>query len=397
MLEYASPKGKRLAIFDAWDDTSIAFTVPDDDNAFVEALSAIYLPPRYAAIHHPDLKKLEVIWTAFKLDPPQEEIKGREFTFRLNRVTHRCSFARSSDRLLEIAKHHVPLRVSETNYRNLRSFRGYFEKDRENNPDAFAEPTSFWIDNVTWEDTEILKLVRHINFYLRYYDSESPIISINPAKSTETINPKARYVGDGFPKRIVSKELEASLLVFYSASFDSNSAANFLNLYRIIEFVSYGHMHDTLRKQIRTVLNRPSALDDIERSSTELLLMLREAKLEREQDALGRMLVEILPVERLWREVCENKAFFARALRFEGDLELTPLISEKDTLDTFIPHGVSNFAKLITSIRNGLAHGKDSKSAKSILPTSRNFELLTPWTHLIALAAGEVVLHDGAH
>ncbi|MCX8476972.1 MAG: hypothetical protein MT490_14360 [Sphingomonas sp.] len=398
IAELTNGKDDRAGILDPWQDASVALLIPDDPRSLAAILADVYLPPRYSAIYHKRDKRLEVIWTAYKLDEEQEEVKTRKFSLRVAGKTHKCEFGPSSDTLLTIAKSFTPLQMGTTNFRNLRSFREYSEYSEEVRSPAYATPVSFWIDNLTWDNDSVIKLIRHINFYLKYYDAASPVIEIFPEPMTESVNPRNRYIEGSFPNRISSKELEAALLIFYSAAYaTTNPASNFLNFYRIIEFVSYGHMHGALRGEIRKILNRPSAVDDVERSSTEILFLLREAKLEREQDTIVRLLQDVIPVERLWNEISQNKAFFAKNTCFEGDLVIDALVAERTEVDTFAPKGVETFARSITQIRNALAHGKDSKSAKAILPTSRNFELLRPWVHLIAVAAGEVVLYDGGH
>lgn len=392
-------KAKQLIISTPWGDSSLAILIPEDDEALLRELSAVLLPPRYSAIYHKETKRVEVIWTAYKLSADQQEIVGREFALRLRGKTHKCAFGQSSEVLLEIARHWGMLMMSNTEFRNLRAFTGYLraKAGMGGETEPYGEPISFWIDDVEWDEESFLDLARHINFYLSYYDSESPVITIHSLASGDEINPRSRYVEGKFPAKIVSKPLRPTLLVFYSAAFSGDAASNFLNLYRIIEFVSYGYRHEAAHKLIQSILNRPSALDDVDRSASELLMVLREMKLEREQDAILKLLQEVIQPDRLWMEVCQNMALFSKPTKFEGDLQIKALVSAKHTLDTFKAHGVSDFARAITEIRNALAHARDSKTAKTILPTSRNFELLQPWLHLIAAAAAEVVLYDSAH
>src|SRR5690606_33134342 len=125
--------------------------------------------------------------------------------------------------------------------------------------------------------------------------------------------------------------------------------------------------------------------------------VLREIKTEREQEALPRFLKEIIRPQQLWRELEPNKDFFATATDFEGGLRIDPIITDKATGDSFGVSGVESFARACTKIRNGLAHGRDKISADSILPTSRNFDLLRPWVNALLACAGEVVLYAARH
>lgn len=80
------------------------------------------------------------------------------------------------------------------------------------------------------------------------------------------------------------------------------------------------------------------------------------------------------------------------AFTFDGGFVVKPLVGAGETESTFCTR-TAQFADSIRKIRNTLSHGKEQETAGIILPTTRNFNLLRPWLHLIATAAGEVVLH----
>ncbi|HEY7811195.1 MAG TPA: hypothetical protein VIA98_12550 [Allosphingosinicella sp.] len=390
----------RIFVSDPWGDPSVAFILPKDYSAAASALNGVYLPSRYSALYHTAEKKLEIIWTTYKLGEDDAELMDREFDFTLGGATRKCGFGRSSDALLTIAPLLGVRMISNTEFRNLRSFASYVQSNGEADElGAFGEPISFWINDVEWDDDDILNLIRHINFYLRYYDSESPVIVVHPRKSQVEINPKTRYFEgfDGFPEHIISRGLDPNLLVLWGASFGATRSANFLNFYRIIEYVSFYHMHSEAFREIRDLIKKPHALADLERSTRDILLVLRTIKYQREQEAINTVIKDVVTPGLLWKEISQNRAFFEKATIFEGDLTIDALINEKATLEGFGKQGVERFATSVTKIRNALAHGKDISSHKTILPTSYNFDLLQPWLHLLAVAAGEVVLYEAAH
>lgn len=400
LLSFEHEGEERLAIVRPWGDRSIGIGIPDDDAALVEGLNSLYLPPRYTAVYHFDKRVLEVIWTAYKLDDTQLEVQGRKFNLTMPGAAHQCEFAESSERLLEIARNIMPLGISSTGFRNLQSFhnllnRGEAEPE-EAELEAYGTPLSFWISNVDWDDDQIIHLIRHINFYLRYYDAQSPVVEIHPLVDNKA-SPRNRYFeGFGFPTEITSPTLDTKLLIMYS-SLSSAPSTKFLNMYRVVEYVSFDYMHEVARKQLKSIISKPHALHDIEKTSTNLMLILREIKTEREQEAISRFLKEVILPDHLWREMEPNKAFFTTATNFEGGLRIDPIATDKTSGDTFGHAGVEAFARACTKIRNGLAHGRDKISADSILPIARNFDLLRPWLNGLQTCAGEVVLYAGRH
>ena len=393
---------ERLLISRPWGDRSLALTIPTDDAKLVSSLNALYLPPRYTAIYHTQDRALEVIWTAYKLDGDQSDLIGRSFELRLPDAEYNCDFTDSSDCLLEIARQAIPIEISSTGFRNLQSFGSLLNKEKKESDDDDLDPygkaLSFWVKNVDWDDENVANIVRHINFYLKYYDSKSPVIEIHPIGDAK-IAPKNRYFEDfSFPKEIISPNLDTKLLIMYSSGFNSSAiSTSFLNLYRVIEYVSLDWTYEQAKKELRYIISKPHALHDIDRTSTELMLILREMKAEREQEALPRFLKEVVKPERLWREIEPNQNLFSAATEFEGGLKISPIATEKTTSETFGPAGIEAFARACSKIRNGLAHGRDKVSADSILPTSRNFDLLRPWVNALTACAGEVVLYAGRH
>lgn len=386
-------------VYDLWSDPSIALVFPQTNTDLVKALNEAYLPPRYSAIYHKRMRKLEVIWTAYALPEEQRETIGREFDLTVNGTEHRCRFGRSSDRLLTIAAAAVELGVSDTEFRNLRSFSAYDQKSEEEEKlGTFGEPVSFWIENVTWDDEKILDLIRHVNFYLRYYDAESPVIVIHPLKPSVKVNPRTRYFDAiGFPPKIDSPDLDPSLLVLWGASFGTTRSANFLNFFRIIEYVAFQFTQEKARGEIREIIKRPHLRADLDRASREILLVVRSLNRQREQERVKAFIAETISPNLIWREISQNEDFFRAPTEFEGGLVIEPLIGPKDTEETFLKPGVERFASSVTDIRNAMAHGKDTVSNKTMLPTSYNFDLLEPWINLIGIAAGQVVLFEAGH
>ena len=188
---------RHRVIENPWGDGSVAFLIPDHDTQLAKALNSVRLPPRFTALYHYDTRQLEVIWTAFKLDEEQQKVVGRAFELRLNAKSYDCAFKESSKRLLTIAEHSLPLQVSETEFRNLRSFNSYATRDEADDEVIIAvdKPLSFWIGKVDFDEDELTKLIAKINFYMKQYDFSSPVVVIHPPKDELSVNPRTRSFG----------------------------------------------------------------------------------------------------------------------------------------------------------------------------------------------------------
>ena len=242
-----------------------------------------------------------------------------------------------------------------------------------------------------------MNLIRHVNFYLRYYDAQSPVILIHAQKAAVTAKPRTRYFDAiGFPPQIDSLDLDPNLLVLWGASFGNTRSSNFLNFYRIIEYVAFQFTQEKARaEEMWDIIKQPHVRADVDKASREILLVMRSLNRQREQDKIKAFIAETISPNLIWREVSQNEEFFRSPTEFEGGLVIDALIGPKDTEETFLKAGVERFANSITDVRNAIAHGKDTVSHKTMLPTSYNFDLLAPWLNLIGVAAGQVVLFRG--
>lgn len=379
-----------------WGDVSIAFLAgekaSEPDAELVKVLNKLYLPERLTAIFHKRRRSLEVLWTAYKLAAEDEEIATRNFEFTLAGKTYRCRFGRSSDELLTLAKHAAFLSVSETGFRNLQSFASYIAR-RDKDPARYGEPISFYINDLSWKEEQVLDVVRHVNFYLRYYDAKCPYIVVQPPTEESGSSEEMRYITGKFPTSISSRALNQTLMSFWIATFDEDVTTSFLLHYRILEYVSSYYLQTEQRNALRKLLATPDISSELDATIDSLAGIVRE---EKGNDIVRfvRMFEELVDSDKIWRQICASPETFTSDLILDGGFQLAPIIANVKSMDSFGPKGMENVARAFRQIRNGLAHGGEAQAGRLILPTSGNFRKLLPWVHLIEVAAGEVVLFE---
>ena len=200
------------AVTHPWGDDSVELIVEPEDGATIDALNAVRMPPRLTALWHNDSSELEVIFTAF---PADQDLQSREFEFRFQDAEYRCEFSSASDRLLAIARASRPSGPSRTDQRNLRSLYVYMRSQEEGSAiGRNADPTSFWIRGIAeYDDALVTELVRNLNFYMSYFDRESPLVIVHeaPAEGVGYLVP-ARYRTGEFPRTMTGRTLDQHLL-----------------------------------------------------------------------------------------------------------------------------------------------------------------------------------------
>ena len=377
-----------------WADASVAFLIPKNPDGLFEALNNVYLPNRLTAIYHLDKKLIEVIWTSYKLEDDDQETAKRKFEFKYMDKSYECYFGKSSDRLLELARYALFVSISDTGFRNLQSFTAYTRsppgKEKDQN---FGDPTSFFIENIEWKEEKVLELLRHLSFYMRYFDGKSPYIIIHPPASDLVINPKSRFIDGSFPAKIDGRNLSPILLSLSIASYDKDISTNFLLNYRILEYVSSYYLKFEQRSLLERILSSPSVSNDITTVMDKVAGVFREDK-TRDAQRFASMVADLVSEDRIWKEISLNPAAFTKEVEFDGGFKLGALVANTKSQDCFGPKGMENFARSIREIRNALSHGGEAQSGRIILPSSENFKKLLPWVHLISTAACEAILYE---
>ncbi|MDH2383610.1 hypothetical protein [Bradyrhizobium sp. CER78] len=386
----------RICVFKAWNDDSIVFQVPTEDAAaFYEAFNNLLFPERFTAIWHSDTKDFEIIYTAFPLTGTQRDMKGRRFTFGFKDVDYTCEFGAASERLLTAAGSAIFTGPSTTEHRNLQSFQWSAFKATgrlESLKDLPLEPISFWIRNFDWDDILAVELVRHLNFYMTYYDTFSPKIDLHPPKQASEYSTRERYVATKFPTDVRAQELNSNLLHFWTASRGGDVFRRFLYCYQIIEFSSFYFIEDGVKRAVRKALLTPHFKDEMDALVIKIIDHVQESKVW--EGAKMDTLLGELNCRLVWTEVEKNKDYFAKSLMFDGGFVLPALIHEKTTFETFEHDWNKKFNQVTRSIRNALSHGKEPSKGAVIAPTPENLTQLQPWAWLMSIVAGEVIVYQ---
>jgi hypothetical protein len=386
----------RICVFKPWNEDSIILQLPADGGAqLVEALNNLLFPERFTAVWHSDTKDFEIIYTAFPLTGTQTDMKGRNFSFGFKDRDYLCEFKESSERLGVIAGAAIFTGPSTTEHRNLQSFQwSFWAKDgtlASFKSVPFA-PISFWVHDFEWEEDLAVELVRHLNFYMTYYDTFSPKIELHPPKQVSVYNARERYIAKKFPTDIRGAELNSNLLHFWVASRGGDIFRRFLYCYQIIEFSSFYFIEDSIKRAVRKALLTPHFKDEMDALIIKIIDHVQESKVW-EGTKMDALLGEV-NCELVWNEVEKNRDYFTKALPFDGGFVLAPLIAEKATFDTFKHDWSKKFGGVIRPIRNALSHGKEPTKGAVIAPTHENLAQLQPWAGLMSVVAGEVIVYQ---
>jgi hypothetical protein len=378
-----------------WGDPTFEIQIPDENpTELIGALNSVYLPPRFTALWHVDLKDLEFIWTAF---PTDMHLRNRAFKFHFGDREYSCDWADASDRLLTIARASNPIEPqSSTDYRNLMTFILRLSENVVVEVDGdVGEPMSFWIRSFEWDENELTMLAQHINFYMRFYDRQSPMIVLHEALSGEKLAAPERYPEGDFPAIVVGRRLDPYLLAWWSGMCSSVSPLlRFLHAYQILEYAAFYYLKDDIEQAVMRIITSPGVLAKPHEVATQLLDTMVEDKMS-DVDKLDAIVKEIVPPEALWKEIEPNIECFCHDVQFDGGTILPAFLKADNAREEFLSAGFQKFPGWIRKLRNGIVHAREQRGSGGILPTRANSEKIQPWLAPLCVAAEQIILFRG--
>lgn len=386
--------GHLITITDPWGDSSLGVILPRDLDSLQELLDSLnylVLPNEFSGILHKDTRKMEIIWTPYKLRESAREISGRSFNFNFQGNIHRCSFGPSSERLLLIAKHIIPVtQAGSSDYRNILPFH-MFANDMD--LPRLDKPLSFWIDCAGIEPIKFTELFQHLNAYMTYFDAKSPQIIIHEQVSGNAFNSRSRYIRERFPTSITGKQIDPNVLSFWcQMTRTSDVIMRYLLCYRVIEYCSFNYIDRSTKMRVKRIVGAADAADKLDRVVDEVTEVFATTKELADIKKMQNMMEDLLDMKLIWEEILKNKNLFYGETEFDGGFKIKPLISKNCEYENWASNSVRTTMDRLREIRNALSHGQDGATRGTIQSTVNNSSKLRAWLSIIEIIAGEVML-----
>src|SRR5690606_14932852 len=359
----------------------------------------VYLFPEFSSLFHFKDNKWEFIFNPVKKD---DSLLKRNFEINYKGETFRCYFSDITRQLKEISQAFVILRSeSGTTYRNLRPFKDFYAKSK---PDYVKEyfkdrvPTSFFvegpIDKVLDEKIEFAKT---LNFYLAYYDRQSPLIQIFPQEKEETEFKLPCYsLFDEFPEQINASSIDLTLLDIINVGHKTRDVRlEFIFYYQVIEYAAYYHLESEDYRKLSSVLKRPDINSNSVNYTREIIEILSDhfnIHKNKDKDKFHKAIRNHCSISDIKLELSQNKEFFQQRIKFDGGLELSELFKDETAIDTAEKGVMNQVINNISKIRNVIVHLRESRENTVILPTDRNDKLVRPYLFLLRRIAEKVAI-----
>jgi hypothetical protein len=294
---------------------------------------------------------------------------------------------------------------SGTDYRNLDLLREYVqlvERKRVYIEDYLAglEPISFFVGGFKkWDENEVIDVSKHLNFFMQFYDRDSPYVIIHRPEVEELEKPKQLRVSElAFPKSISSRHRDPFLLdlALTANTATSSPRLQFIYYYQIIEYAAFYHVDAETRRQLLKIINIPDIHSTPDKYIPRIMDSVSISLRQDEEARLEKVINVACSPEAIWEELQQNISYFSKKVESDGGFVLEPFVPEGITKDNFCGMWHPKTADTLRFIRNALVHGRERKFIQVISPTPRNDLLIRPWVGIVRCVAEHIMVFNGS-
>jgi hypothetical protein len=389
-------RSRGLTILSPWNDSTLVLSIGKEDRAHLQCLNGLVLPERFNAIFHVAEHRLEFIFNSLfdKNDP----LPSEPFKFQFQGRTFECYYAGPSPELSFLARVYRPVQTGvDASFRNLDDLQTFqqakvFPKELR----AYWQDkkgVSFFVGGLDkYEEDFVVLLAKHLNFYMGYFERQSPLVQIlsvtSPADEEDELP-----LQKSLPSSINATELDPFLLDLSLAARDGQIRLRFLYYYQMLEYSAYYWVEETVKTAICRVLKAPDLQAKIDDYFPKLIEALSPTR-QQDEHKIRRVIESRVEPHAIWNVVRQELTYFSSPQQFDGGFVLEPVLSKEITEDAFVKMWTPKILDTIRAVRNSLVHARENRTQAVIFPTVANDRLLRPWLPVIRLIAEQVMLFE---
>jgi hypothetical protein len=161
----------------------------------------------------------------------------------------------------------------------------------------------------------------------------------------------------------------------------------------MLEYAAFYYLSEGATQTVRRILAAPEFSIQPEFGIRQILDALADFKAS-DEDKIVAVIKQVSDPSVLWKVIETNMSAFSVENTFEGDFSLPPLVKKEWVLEDFRISWHPNLGHSLRKLRNALIHGRESRTARVVLPTRANYARVQPWRELLYTIAAQTVLYE---
>jgi hypothetical protein len=382
-----------------WSADNFVIRVPTSELTEAESLLAqVILPPRFEAIYHRGKHELELLFGLFR---PDSDWVSKNFTFNWKGQSLSCIYSESSKEAMFLSNHFVESEPeADAECRGLcrlNPIQHYKQlgvaTDKMKESVGKRKPYSFFISPLpTYSETELVSLVKHLEFYMTFFFRSAPHIPLHDVPPSHP-QPKARKNSPAdIPNVISANELDSYLLDLLIEARRGIPRLRFIQYYQVLEYAAFYWTEESVREAVRRVLLSPDLHHRLDEYVPRVIDALTASRVH-DDEKIRKIVESAVDPECLWQEVSVSLELFTEPVTFDGGFTCEALVAKNTSLESFCKMWLPKLTNTFRMIRNALVHGRESRQQAVIVPTAANERRLLPWIPLIRRVAEGVAIY----
>lgn len=389
----------KIVIGSLWNDTNIQVVFSIEDIESIKKLNNIKLNPQFDAIIHIDTNSIEYLLGYLDTtDDLEKSFMDRKFDLNLEGCPYTCEYALPSDVLLLISRNYRRIDSSSQILNQLLVFKDGQKIDKLSkvNQEYFENkvPRCFFVKpDKPITEIDVEKMSRHINFLMKYYDRSTPQINIRLDTQQELVKivKPRRYIEECFPTSFALNTVDDFVLQLLGTASESNPRFAFIYYYQVFEYAGFYFLDSKVKKELNQFMRDPSIVSCSDEKLMQLFVFLSELN-HSDEVKMRKVIEELCDPKTIWKEIENDKDFFANSVEFDGGFNLSALIAKDTTVESWNTMWMPKLYDHLTKIRNCLVHARERRQCNVILPSNNNSRKIRRYLPLISRLAEQIAL-----
>lgn len=388
-----------IILENAWHDDSILLRF-DKDESF-DGFENLVLNNKLVALYHSNPQGYQFYEFIFQPILNTDRCIGRKFSFNYEGHTFEAEYKQPTEIFEKMARSFRRRKPeSESNFRNLILFRDYYDRasQKESIQKYFQNrtPINFYLSGSlsSLNEEQQFSLMKHLNFYMQYYDRESPIINI-----LKTENPSECFITpckcdkEPFPTHLNLIKIDNIVLsLLQTARSAESNRLGYIFYYQVLEYCAYYYMDAEFKRQISTIIKQPDLYTNWDKYLPDFIEKFQTNFNPKSNNSdslrMDKVICEYCTLQDINEELTKNSKYFLEDQQFDGGFKAPPLLPN-DKIDTMDIRSIK-LRERLEKIRNVLVHARESRENCVILPSEENENKLLPYLYLIRRIAETV-------
>ena len=243
---------------------------------------------------------------------------------------------------------------------------------------------SFWIDGLDISDENMHYKLQLINYYMEYFNRNTPYIVIDQDEGHETFN-IPQYPKEVYPKEINAIDIDPDALEIFNTANTNDPYKKYIQLYQVLEYYAYYYANEALRNTIKSRIVRPDLYHEIDGVVNEIIDDAIKAANNNDIKSKIKKLISKIDLTRTLDHLSHIQEF-KKSKILPTNIEIKAIYNNNQ-------YDMQSITDNIVTLRNSMVHSKERRNEGRLQHTRRNMEYIRLWAEVLQSIVMDIMVH----